>query len=133
MGKRNIGPAGSSAGFLHGLPLAVIVFTQWWLAEDRVEEETLKVEDKKKKPTRQRSVGDRADVFSKLRVTSQHQMIAAGSPGRHVATDSRAQLRGCDGNGRMSCITAETLARVDLILCRGDGRGDSTTLVVHVE
>jgi len=67
-------------GFLLGLPLAVIVFTQWWLAADRAEKVIEEVDEKKQKQkqTKQRVIPGRADLFAKLRITSQHQMIAAG-------------------------------------------------------
>ena len=65
-------------GFLLGLPLAVIVFTQWWLAEDRAEREITEPQEKKPKKNKPKGTHYRADLFSKLRVTSQQQMIAAG-------------------------------------------------------
>lgn len=62
-------------GFLLGLPIAVLVFTQWWLAtsDDRqhVDEPPSKSKSKGKKHAK-----ERAAVPSKI--SSVHQMIAAG-------------------------------------------------------
>jgi hypothetical protein len=35
LGQRDLGAAGAATRFLMGLPLAVIVFTQWWLASKK--------------------------------------------------------------------------------------------------
>ena len=68
-------------GFLLGLPLAVIVFTQWWLATngDPVErvENSRPDRGKKKKKTKQTG-SEVADLKSRLTVTPIHIMIAAG-------------------------------------------------------
>ncbi|HEX3280408.1 MAG TPA: hypothetical protein VHR36_04185, partial [Pyrinomonadaceae bacterium] len=71
-------------GFLLGLPLAVIVFTQWWLATGDVgtrgqqpaanESELGKSKKKNKKHAKQ----ERGSVLLSLRVTSTQHMIAAG-------------------------------------------------------
>jgi hypothetical protein len=76
-------------GFLLGLPLAVIVFTQWWLATGDSEkgrhgdaEKENKSEKSKKKTKKQRGAKQgsnlRALAHLDLRVSSIHRMIAAG-------------------------------------------------------
>lgn len=76
-------------GFLLGLPLAVIVFTQWWLATgDRVtpgqgerakEPKLEKFKKKAKKRSAAKAAGYlRGPAFLDLRVNSTHRMIAAG-------------------------------------------------------
>lgn len=76
-------------GFLLGLPLAVIVFTQWWLAtgdkitpgqDDTAKEAKL---EKSKKKAKKRTTAKAASHVSgpallDLRVSSTHRMIAAG-------------------------------------------------------
>ncbi|MFN2498680.1 MAG: hypothetical protein ABR557_06290 [Pyrinomonadaceae bacterium] len=75
-------------GFLLGLPLAVIVFTQWWLATgDRVtpgqgetakEPKPEKSKNKAKKRSAAKAAGYlRGPAFLDLRVNSTHRMIAA--------------------------------------------------------
>lgn len=76
-------------GFLLGLPLAVIVFTQWWLAtEDKItpgQDDTAKEAklEKSKKKAKKRTTAKAASHVSgpailDLRVSSTHRMIAAG-------------------------------------------------------
>lgn len=76
-------------GFLLGLPLAVIVFTQWWLATGDSEKgkngDTAKGNklEKSKKKAKKRSVAKEAShlrvpALLDLRVSSIHRMIAAG-------------------------------------------------------
>jgi hypothetical protein len=76
-------------GFLLGLPLAVIVFTQWWLATGDSEKEKYgdaekenKIEKSKKKSKKQRGAKRvsnlRAPARLDLGVSSFHHMIAAG-------------------------------------------------------
>jgi hypothetical protein len=79
-------------GFLLGLPLAVIVFTQWWLATaprtdseiggqgDAEKENKPKEPQKraKKKADRKRSTNPRVPASPRLRVSSVHRMLAAG-------------------------------------------------------
>jgi hypothetical protein len=71
-------------GFLLGLPLAVIVFTEWWLATsdaetgrhgDAAKEGKPKT---KKKTNRKRGSDPRASVSPHFRVSAIHRMIAAG-------------------------------------------------------
>ena len=68
-------------GFLLGLPLAVIVFTQWWLATNS--EPVPSVEDarpdrsRKKKKTK-RAGHEITDLKSRLQISPIHKMIAAG-------------------------------------------------------
>ncbi len=76
-------------GFLLGLPLAVIVFTQWWLAtgdsekgrqEDAAKESKAEKSSKENKKRRAaKHTGDLpVSLFPGLRVSSTHRMIAAG-------------------------------------------------------
>lgn len=76
-------------GFLLGLPLAVIVFTQWWLATGDTENgghgDAAKENkpEKSKKKTKKRGVAKqgrsrRVSELLDLRVSSLHRMIAAG-------------------------------------------------------
>jgi hypothetical protein len=76
-------------GFLLGLPLAVIVFTQWWLATGDLEkgrhgdaEKENKIEKSKKKSKKQRGAKPVSNLCAPvrldLRVSSIHHMIAAG-------------------------------------------------------
>ena len=68
-------------GFLLGLPLAVIVFTQWWLATHNEPaepgEDSQPGRGKKKKKTR-RAGPEVTNLKSRLQVTPIHKMIAAG-------------------------------------------------------
>ena len=69
-------------GFLMGLPLAVIVFTQWWLATADAgtsnNETKLDGPLKSKKTPRKSKANLRAPVLPSLEVTSMHRMVAAG-------------------------------------------------------
>ncbi len=80
-------------GFLLGLPLAVIVFTQWWLAtadagkadaETRRHGDTAsegkadRTQKRKKRSKRKRGSNPRVPESLRLRVSSVHRMIAAG-------------------------------------------------------
>ncbi len=81
-------------GFLLGLPLAVIVFTQWWLAENgnaesgdaetrrRADAETdtkTNNSEKARKKSKKKHVNDhRVPASPRLRVSPIHRMIAAG-------------------------------------------------------
>jgi hypothetical protein len=56
-------------GFLMGLPLAVIVFTQWWLATEKETPEKTKAKDKRK---------PREEPFASSFPVSQRRMVAAG-------------------------------------------------------
>lgn len=74
-------------GFLLGLPLAVIVFTQWWLATSDVKTDAetgrrgdaakIKLEKSKKKRKRGKE-NPRAAASPHLRVSSVQRMVAAG-------------------------------------------------------
>ena len=75
-------------GILLGLPLAVIVFTQWWLATadgetrghgDTANERKPEKTRKTKKQTSRKAVSDlRVPVSPRLRLSSIHRMVAAG-------------------------------------------------------
>ncbi len=74
-------------GFLLGLPLAVIVFTQWWLATgETTDAETQGRGDagkgdepeKSAKKSKKRAKDPRVSESPRLRVSSVHRMIAAG-------------------------------------------------------
>ena len=74
-------------GFLLGLPLAVIVFTQWWLATGKTTDaETLgrgetgseDKPEKSPKKSRKQAKDPRVSASPLLRVSSVHRMIAAG-------------------------------------------------------
>jgi hypothetical protein len=75
-------------GMLLGLPLAVIVFTQWWLAttdtetgrhgDAAKESEPEKGRKTRKQTSRKRGSNLRVPVSPRLRVSSVHRMIAAG-------------------------------------------------------
>jgi hypothetical protein len=69
-------------GFLMGLPLAVLVFTQWWLAtadaEPRKDEKKLDNRLKSRKNPRKRKTNLRAPVSPVVQATSTHRMVAAG-------------------------------------------------------
>jgi len=77
-------------GFLLGLPLAVIVFTQWWLATTTTDAETGRRGDAakerepergrktKKQTSRKRGRDLRVPASPRLRVSSVQRMIAAG-------------------------------------------------------
>jgi hypothetical protein len=64
-------------GFLMGLPLAVIVFTQWWLANDDEAERVADSETTKRRKKRQHNVAHPEATPSRLPV-SVRRMIAAG-------------------------------------------------------
>jgi hypothetical protein len=76
-------------GFLLGLPLAVIVFTQWWLATTDAEigrrggaekERTAERGRKTRKQARRKRDSDlRVSVPPRLHVSSMHRMVAAGA------------------------------------------------------
>jgi hypothetical protein len=75
-------------GFLLGLPLAVIVFTQWWVAtadaetgghgDAAKEREPERARKTKKQTNRKRGSNLRVPASPRLRVSSFHRMIAAG-------------------------------------------------------
>lgn len=75
-------------GILLGLPLAVIVLTQWWLATGGTatwgsrDKETKRGQEKKgksrKKGSRKKEKSPRVAASPRLRVSSVHRMIAAG-------------------------------------------------------
>ncbi|MGH9929326.1 MAG: hypothetical protein ACREA9_08865 [Pyrinomonadaceae bacterium] len=78
-------------GFLLGLPLAVIVFTQWWLATadagmadaetrpgDKASQGKADKKKTKKQSKRKRGSNPRVPEPLRLRVSSVHRMIAAG-------------------------------------------------------
>ena len=69
-------------GFLLGLPLAVIVFTQWWLATNApapVEDDGARSKGRKRKRAHKEGrSGHGSDLNSKLGVTPMHQMVGAG-------------------------------------------------------
>ena len=68
-------------GFLLGLPLAVIVFTQWWLAtnnEPATGSEDSRSDPPKKKKKTKRAESEVTDLRSRLQVTPIQRMIAAG-------------------------------------------------------
>ena len=65
-------------GFLLGLPLAVIVFTQWWLATNN-ESVTRSEESRPDRAKKKKLPGSEVtDLKSRLRVNPTHKMIAAG-------------------------------------------------------
>jgi len=68
-------------GMLLGLALAVIVFTQWWLSEEKVEE-VIKVSGKNKKAQKKKALAPSVTPESPFRffpfLPSQRRMIAAG-------------------------------------------------------
>lgn len=66
-------------GFLMGLPLAVIAFTQWWIATDKTRPEQTAETGKKKraKAAKHKSVWQDQEQPSRIPVT-QRRMIAAG-------------------------------------------------------
>ncbi len=69
-------------GFLLGLPLAVVVFTQWWVATHNgpstAEEDAKPDRPRKGKKTRGGRGSDALDFKLKLQITPTHKMIAAG-------------------------------------------------------
>ena len=68
-------------GFLLGLPLAVIVFTQWWLAttdERLTRGEDSRPERSKKKKKTKRTESEVTDLRARLPVAPSYKMLAAG-------------------------------------------------------
>jgi hypothetical protein len=117
-------------GFLMGLPLAVIAFTQWWIATDKRPPQTAeKTKKKTRAAVKQKSVWQEPQAQTRLPLNTR-RMIAAG-----VAPPCpRAQFRRRDGNGRMPRATSDPLARVDDVLCcRISDRNPATTLVHHTQ
>ena len=96
-----------------GLPLAIIVFTQCWLSDEKLSEKVKSEEVKGKGSKKKRKKENKEivasipelstfNLFSFFPLTqSAKRMIFAGIVGRYVAAGSRAQFCCCYGDGWM--------------------------------
>ncbi len=117
-------------GFLMGLPLATIAFTQWWLATDKTRQAEKPVTGKKpRQRPGQRTFGPKTR-HTRFPIATR-RMIAAGVAAGLLPLVHAHSFVVVMANGGLSGVDSNALARVVCVLCRGVCDRDPATALVH--